>query len=67
MGCLNMDIHAAHWEINLITVWRLQRAYLERQGMAQNWVKSKIDKITEKFDELQKDQEKRLKKLENER
>ncbi len=67
MGCEGMNHHAALWEIPILTVWKMQKAYLERKGVAQHWVKSRLDRLTEKYDELYEQQEKRLQALEDER
>jgi hypothetical protein len=47
MECLHMDRIQAAWYTPMVTMLRMQRAYLENQGEPQKWAKTRLDKIME--------------------
>jgi len=43
----------ACWYTPAITIYRMQKAYLENHGEEQSWGKSRLDKITEQLDNIE--------------
>lgn len=53
MRCLGLDRFEACWYTPAITLYRMQKAYLENNGEEQNWSKSRLDKIAEQLDRIE--------------
>ena len=49
MSILNMDRFTAAWMTPAVVLYRMQRAYLERQGEEQKWAKTAGDKLAEMY------------------
>jgi hypothetical protein len=51
LGLSRIDL----WYTPAVTLFRLQKAYMERNGEDQKWAKSRMDKITEQMAQEEQD------------